>query len=428
MKRVLVISYFYPPYRSVGATRVSKMTKYLADAGWEAHVLTVDGADLPTGADIEIPEGRIHRVRPAFDVMSLPRLLVGQGAVAGRGTELARTWRSEWLWKFGQAYRNIACFPDAQVGWAAPAARAAVRLIGELRPHILFSSSLPNASHLAAWRAARATGVPWVAELRDLWTDNHNFRRIAPLRALERRLERAVLGSADALITPSDVWSAQLQQRFERPTYVVPNGFDPHDYLPGPPPAAGQRFELVYTGMFYNGKQNPMPLFDAIASLARSGAIRPERFRVRFIGQYLAPLAARANEAGISSFVSIEPQVGHREALAAQKAATALLFLDWADGRERGWYSAKIYEYLGAGRPILSVGAADSVVADLLRHTGAGHAAPSSQSVGAVLEDWLAEDDRHGVLTCRSNPDALKPFWRQTAAAALGRVLDAHAR
>ncbi|MGE0444244.1 MAG: glycosyltransferase [Vicinamibacterales bacterium] len=426
MKRVLFISYFYPPYRSVGATRVSKMTRYLADVGWEAHVLTVDAADLPAGAPIEVPEQRIYRIPCSFDVMALPRMLVGRGAVTARGSETTDSWKSASLWRLGQAYRNVVCFPDAQVGWAAPAARAAIRLIGEVRPHVLVSSSLPNASHLAAWRAAAATGIPWVAELRDLWTDNHNFRRIPPLRYLERRLEHKVLSRADALVTPSGVWSDALARRFSRPTYVVPNGFDPLDYPDGCPPAG--RMELVYTGMFYNGKQNPDPLFGAVASLAQSGAIRPEAFRLRFVGQYLAPLAARAEAAGIGPFVAVEPPVPYRDALGLQKSATALVFFDWADGREKGWYSAKIYEYLGAGRPVISIGPQGSVVADLLRRTGAGQTASTRDEARAILAGWLDEQSSTGGVTCRSDAESLRPYWRQTAAATLGRILDAHAR
>jgi hypothetical protein len=429
MKRVLVVSYFYPPYSSVGATRVSKMTRYLRDHNWEPTVLTVADDDRPQGIELEIPPVNIHRVAQTFDVTAGPRSMVGKETVAGRRFARRPGWGSKAFWRLALVYRNVVCFPDPQIGWLLPAVREGRRLIKEVQPHVICSSSFPNTSHLVAYYLARESGIPWVAEMRDLWTDNHNFRRVAPLRFMERLLERMVLSRADALVTVSPVWAALLEKRFGRPTYVVPNGFDPLDYNDLPPPAANNgRFTLLYTGMFYNGKQDPDPLIEAIASMAREGTLKPEQFRLRLVGHYLEPIVARAEAAGVQAFVDVEPPVPYRDSVALQCGATALLFLDWADGREKGWYSAKIYEYLGARRPILSVGPRDSVVAELLHDSRAGVVGQTASEVRGLLTSWIKEYERTGTLICSSDPAALVPHHRQTAAASMADVLNRYAR
>jgi glycosyltransferase involved in cell wall biosynthesis len=329
----------------------------------------------------------------------------------------------EMFWRLGQAYRHLVCFPDGQIGWKRSAVARGLDLARTFQPDVVLSSSLPNTSHLVGRAIARQMRLPWVAELRDLWTENHNFRRVQPLRALEERLERSVLGEADALVTVSEVWAERLYAKYRRPTFVVPNGYDPTDY-PATARPRDSAFTIVYTGMFYDGKQNILPLFEAVARLAATGRIDPHRFRLRFFGHYLGPIAARAEAFGIAPFCEVSPSVPYRDALVLQSEATVLLFLDWADGAIKGWYSAKIYEYLGAGRPILSIGPRDSVVAQLLERTGAGQVARTSQEIESLLLRWLEHFDRCGTVPYTTDEVMRRQFQRQEAAKTMASVLD----
>lgn len=426
MKRVLVISYFYPPFASVGALRVSKMTRYLSDYGWEASVLTTALDDRPTDFALEIPPERVHRVAQSFDVLRFPRAFLGRRSVQGNRFIPSGGRGSSALWQLGMLYRNVVCFPDPQIGFRRPAVREGLRLIEEIQPEVILTSSLPNTAHVVGAALSKRTGVPWIADFRDLWTDNHNFRRVAPLRALERVLERSILRRAAALVTVSEVWADVLRRRFGRPTHVVPNGFDPSDY-PDAAPSSG-KFTLTYTGMFYNGKQSAAPLLGAIAALQREGIITPNNFHLRLVGHYLEPVLAAARVAGVLPLVTLEAAVPYSESLRLQRAATALLFFDWLDGRESGWYSAKLYEYLGARRPILSIGPPSSVAGDLLRRTGAGVVVGTEPQARAVLEGWLREYTTTGTLPDPTDPAALVQYHRQAAAARMANVLNEYAR
>lgn len=424
-KRVLVISYFYPPFSTVGAVRVSKETRYLADHGWDATVITTKHDDRAANLPLEIPAENIHRVDQAFDVLAPPRALVGRKRAEAERYVRSADSRLHLMWRLAETYRHVACFPDPHIGWRRPAIDEGLRLIDTLKPHAILTSSLPNTSHLVGAALAKKTGVPWIAEFRDLWTDNHNFKRFGPLRAIERRLEAHTLAGASALVTVSPAWADLLHRRFDKPAYVVANGYDPNDY-PAPEPA--RVFTLAYTGMFYDGKQNAAPLAEAIANLAAAGEITPENFRVNLVGHYLLPIMAAADRAGILPFVTLDPPVPHTESLRRQVNATALIFFDWFFGAEKGWLSAKIYEYLGARRPIVSVGPRDSAVAALLAKTGAGRVGSSSAELEAILRRWLAEFRATGTVMCATDPLVLAGYQRQSAAAALADVLNRHGR
>lgn len=426
MRRVLVISYFYPPFSSVGGTRVSKLTRYLPSFGWEPMVLTTAHDDRPADMPLEIPERLVYRVNQRFDVLRGPRALLGSKQVEGRRFTTSGS-PSRLLWRMGMLYRNIVCFPDPQMGWYGPAVAEGTRLTLELRPDAILSSSLPNTAHVVASAVSRRTGIPWIAEFRDLWTDNHNFRRIAPLCAVERILERTTLSRAAALVTVSEVWADTLRRRFGKPTYVVPNGFDPVDYPAMAPPESGP-FELIYTGMFYDGKQNPAPLVQAIAAMRRDGVITPETFHLRLIGHYLSPVVGAAQAEGVEDFVHVGRPVSYRESLGVQRRATALLFFDWNDGREKGWYSAKIYEYLGARRPILSVGPHGTAVSALLDRTRAGLVGATAHEVRGILESWITTFRTAGSLQCSSDAATLAAYERRTAAGRMAEILEQHAR
>jgi len=404
---------------------VSKMTRYLKCCAWEPRVLTTAADDRADDLPIEIEADAITRVAPQFDVLTLPRAILGR-TVASRRTRSTMIRRSRLAWQLGMAYRQVACLPDPQIGWLRPAVREGLRLIEAFRPDVILTSSFPNTSHLVGAKLSRTTGVPWVAEFRDLWTDNHNFRRIALLRMFERRLEASVLRHAAAVVTVSETWAELLQKRFGKPTYVVPNGFDSNDYPDVQP--ADDRFTLLYTGMFYDGKQDAASLMEGIAALHRAGAITPATFRIQLAGYYLAPVVGAAQATGVGEYIDVTEAVPHRESLALQRRASALLFFDWNDGREKGWYSAKLYEYLGARRPVLSIGPEGTAARQLLDRTGAGVAAATPAETARALVSWVEEFRRTGTVACHSELEQLARYERRQAARLMADVLERHAR
>jgi hypothetical protein len=206
---------------------------------------------------------------------------------------------------------------------------------------------------------------------------------------------------------------------------VIPNGFDEADYDEDEAPRTplSPRFELVYTGTMYESKQDPTPLFDALAALYQAGSIGPANFRLRMVGWYLQEAERQARERGLAELVQTQPAVPRAEAIQLTRHATAQVFFGWTDGTDSGRYSAKVFEYLAAGRPILAVGPGRDVACRLIEESG-GVVARTREEVTTVLGRWLAEHQATGTLAAAIDRSRLAPFSRRALTRRLAGVLD----
>lgn len=418
-KSVLIVSYFYPPFQSVGALRVSKITKHLPAFGWRPSVLTVANVDLPRTMDVEIPADSVHRT-PALDVNLLPKILLGRERVAAHGFHVARDdLAGRLVATLGETYKRWINFPDGQVGWYPFAVREGLRIIAKDRPRLIYSSALPATCHLISHRLSAITGVPWVAEFRDPWTDNPGYTRPLPLRLLERRLEDRVMSTSSAMVAVTPALAEQTRARFGGPVAMVPNGFDQEDTLTGIPPL--ETFTVTFTGMVYPGRQSARPLFDALSRLRVTGEV-PPGFRVRLVGRNVASIAREADEAGVPEMVESLPQVDRRSALKMQAESTILLLLLWTSD-DHAWYPAKMFEYMGAERPILALGPPSNEAARLLIDCGAGVVASNRSEAEQVLRGWFATY-RSGGASALKSTSAPPAFDRRRLVSGLADLFD----
>ena len=417
--RALFVSFFYPPFNSIGGLRVSKMTRYLLERGWDVRVLTADRDDLSADLPIEISTERITRA-PWFDVNLPVKLLLGRARVRAAGYEPGPG--AGPLRRLGALYRDIVNFPDGQIGWYRGAVRAGQRLVRSWRPDVVVSSALPGTAHLVAAALASAVGAPWIAEYRDPWTDAPGRRRRWPLSTLERSLERRTLATAAGIVTVSEAWAAALRLRWPNtPVTVIPNGFDPRDY-PGDSAPAAPPLRLLYSGRLYE-RQSLQPLFEALRLVASTPDACPVRFDL--MGRYLAAAAEGARRAGCDeSVVRILPPVAHREALAAQQRAHVLVIVLARDG-DIGWRPAKLYEYLGARRPILMLGGTPGHEARMiLLRTGAGVAADDAGAIADQLRSWCSDLRETGAVRCEPDREEVARYDRRRLAADMADFIE----
>ena len=291
-------------------------------------------------------------------------------------------------------------WPDLQAPWRRPAVRAARALLHQKSFNVLVSSSPYPTSHAVAAALKRENPqLRWVADLRDLWADNHNYQMPRWRRAIDSRWERQMLRLADVFTSPTEAWAEQLAQQHEKPGICVPNGYVDYETDTAPAPAASRKFTLLYTGVRYPDNQVILPLLEAIASLRADHLIDPETFQFRWIGTFDAETARLAAELGITPLISQESSVGRRDATRAQAAAHAVLFLQWQDAATDWSSSLKLHEYVGCGRPILALGGhPDSKVSVLLRATGRAALAFSSTEVSATIKQWMDEFRSTGAI------------------------------
>ncbi len=416
----LLISFFYPPFQTVGALRLSKLSKHLPRFGWRPTVLTVANDTNPATMPVEVPEEWVHRTR-MLDVNVLPKLVLGKKRIAEQGFwNLAPTPRGRLLGSAGRLYRNLVNFPDGQIGWLPSALARGAALVRAERPALVYSSAMPATSHLVAAGLALRFGLPWIAEFRDPWTDNPNYDRPPILAAVERLLETKTMANARRIVSVTPEMVEQLSRRFGLPGELVPNGFDPEDAPAGIQLTSA--FTMTFTGMVYPGKQSLRPLFEALVELRRTAEV-PPGFLVRLVGRHVAALAQEANSAGVSDLVTVMPQMSREEALRLQAESTVLLLPLWTDENLGSWYPAKMFEYMGARRPILAIGPWKNEAARLLSTRGAGWVGSTTDEMVPLLRRWF-EDYRRGGAAAVQPGTLLEDFRRDRAAERLAQVFD----
>jgi glycosyltransferase involved in cell wall biosynthesis len=396
--RILSISYYFPPYNAIGALRTGKTMRYLAALGHELRVVTAaEHPGLDASLSVEIPESQVLRVRWATADRLVARLLSRRRAAAGVGNIAPAGAANAIISRAGALYRTLAHFPDETAPGLPGVYRAASALVRAWRPDVILASASPVSTLLIAYLLGRRFGIPWVGELRDLWTENHSYPYPAIRRYFERALERRVLRSAAGLVTVSEPLAQRLRTR-GRPTRVVLNGFDPADYPVDAEPGRSPILRIVYTGHVFAASQDATPLVEAVSLLGDRGRNVQVVFYGRFLGIALRKAMQRATELGVAGSFRIEQPVPHREALRIQRQADVLLLLTWNDPANPGVYTGKLFEYIGARRPILAVGRGGTVADALVRERALGACVTDAPAIADQLARWVDQKSAKGAI------------------------------
>jgi len=433
--RVLVISYYYPPWNVIGSVRLGKITKYLSEYDCEPWVLTLETGLFPNAAGlaVEIPDSRIIRanlgscftrlVRQRLQNISptLP-IVSDNGSIRQRLSSLVML-VLQGLWRYASAQFSDTRFPDRALPWVQPAIKKGTALLKEHRFDAIVSSHGPPSSHIVAAALAKKFNLPWIADYRDLWTQNHFQKRHSLAQWLETRLEKRLLRRASHLTTVSEPLSQQLRELHRTPVTVLHNGFDAADFLLNDVLKTSDKFMIVYTGMIYPGKLDPTPLFAAIRLLYAKWPEVAKHVEIHFLGTDPSLVAHIAAKSQINDQVFIHPRLPNREAIRWQQTADMLLLLVWDDPVAKGIYTGKVFEYLGARRPILATGPSGGVIEALLRETKSGELVNSAEQAAQMILAWWQVKQRTGSTRLPEQADILRPYTRYYQAGILAGVL-----
>jgi glycosyltransferase involved in cell wall biosynthesis len=388
MKRALIITSDFPPQAGTGITRVTRLFRYLPDFDWQPVVVTSDRYG-------GLPDDEARHVHRAGDLVHNLFKPLRRGKIRDVPPEkqyLIPTIPNQSL--FGRL-RDQVMVPDTKLGWLPGAVRLGQNLIDRYRPDVIFSTSPPETAHLVGLRLHQATGLPWVADLRDGWLyepPQLALRRQWLRSRLEGTLERQAILGASAIVVSTGPIGEDLCARYPQAAgrvTTITNGFDQADFasIRRQRPADG-RFLLVYTGALGAGAEGRSadPFFDGLAMLTRQ---RPELpLRVRFVGNIREQEKAAALARGLAPYVEFLPPVSRHDAHQQQRDADALLLVT-APGR-RSEATSKLYEYIAAGAPILAL-AQGNAAAEIVSRYELGVSTPADQpaAIAAALEELI---------------------------------------
>jgi hypothetical protein len=406
MKRVLVITYYWPPSGGSGVQRWVKFAKYLPLEGWQPVIFTPENPEytaIDHTLETEIPrEAEILR-HPILEPYGIYRKLMGKGASTdmktltagasgGAVTEIS-SGKKSFKQRLSLWIRGNLFVPDPRVGWVRPSVRFLKKYLAEHPVNVIVTTGPPHSMHLIGQRLHKELGIPWIPDFRDPWSRMYYLKHLPMTACTWRRLrsmEQSVLDECSTVLAVTPLVQEEFQAQTSTPVAMITNGYDGGDFDQTVAPDG--LFNIVHTGLFA-ADGNPLTLWKVLGAKAWAEPDFKAALRLRLVGKVDREVYQAIEDAGLRENVVDLGYCDHLTAVREQLAATLLVLPLRNDPEYRPILPGKLFEYLASRRPILGIGQEDGAMARVLADTGAG-----------VTADW-------------NNMDAMRAFidqaWEQ---------------
>ena len=380
MKRVLIITYYWPPSGGSGVQRWLKMSKYLPNYDWQPVIYTTENAEYPIidpSLEKDVPTDMEVIRRPIHEPYNFYKKFLGikKEETVKMGFIHEKEKKKSWKVNLSLWIRGNLFIPDARCGWVKPSVKYLKEYLKEHPVDAIISTGPPHSMHLIAMKLKEDLGIPWIADFRDPWTEIDYYDDLHLTRCADRkhhRLEQEVLTKADKVVTVAPDGARRLGRIGNRNVRTIYNGFDRDDdaqtsvNLP-------EKFTITYLGVL-SKIQNPNNLWQALAELIKEDSGFDKNLRINMIGQIDSTVVNTIDLIGLAQHVTYSPCIPHDQVSAAHRSSTLLLLLLMPDNepRAKGLVTGKLFEYMASGRPILCIGPEDGDAARILKETGAG--------------------------------------------------------
>ena len=370
MKKVLIITYYWPPAGGSGVQRWLKFVKYFRDFGVEPVVYTVENPNYPildASLENEIPKGITVLKQPIWEPNNLLSLF------GKKKTESAGFLNPNptFLGKVLQYVRANYFIPDARKFWVKPSVKYLKKYLEETNIDCVITTGPPHSLHLIGLELKQQLPIKWIADFRDPWTEIDYFHQL-PLskKAIKKHyhLEGEVLKNADAVLVVGNTMKKNYDQ-FNSNIHTITNGFDGD--IKELNTKLDDKFSCTHIGLM-NADRNPKMLWEVFSELCGENESFKNDFQLKLIGK-IDPSILKDIEANqLSKNVEVIDYVSHKEVLEFQQKSQVLLLVVNNVPSAKGIITGKIFEYLMAKRPILAIAPSNGDLAEILKNTNAG--------------------------------------------------------
>lgn len=427
MKRVLIITYYWPPSGGAGVQRWLKFSKYLPEYGWKPVIFTPANPEVPN----EDPS-LLKDIHPDTETVHLPiwepyrfykDFLREKTAEKTHPGFISEQKRPDLKQKISVWIRGNLFIPDARKFWIRPAVRYLLNYLQQHPVDAIVSTGPPHSMHIIALKIKEKTGIPWLADFRDPWTEIDFYDQLLLTKMADKRhrfLEKKVLESSDRLVVIGPHMKARFEQVANTNPIVIHNGYDEEDFI-NTQPKNNSWFSIVHVGAM-NKDRNHDVFWKAIRDIIDSRHLTQSQFKIRLIGKVDYTVTASVREHGLENYTEFIPYLPHNEVVNELVSASLLYLPINNTPNAKAIQTGKIFEYIASGRPILGVGPVDGDAAAILRECSAGTMAPFSDEetirtvVTGHLDNYFAGKERHSK-PCRQ-------FSRRNLTEQMAKILD----
>lgn len=369
-KKVLIVTYYWPPAGGPGVQRWLKFAKYLRENDWEPVVLTTRKGWYPlTDITLEndVPKDLTVIKTNSFEPLKYYSVLSKEGKDATNFGMVGYRESQGLFKKVSRFIRANLFVPDARRGWNYFAVRAASGLIRRDKIDIIITTGPPHSSHLIGLELKELFDIPWMADFRDPWVKmlyNDFLPRLNLVKSYDVGLEKKVIEAADCIITISERLKHELTG-IPQKTVVLPNGYDDDDFK-DLTSRDSTHFTLVHTGSL-GVYQNSEGLWRALQELTSEDKSFKNDLKIELVGKTDDFLIKRAWHHQLADNIKTHPYVNHDEVVKRMVDSSMLLFIIANVSNNEMIIGGKLLEYLAAQRPLLALGPVDGEAANLLK-------------------------------------------------------------
>lgn len=394
MKRVLIISYYWPPTGGSGVQRWVKFAKYLPSEGWQPVIYTPENPEqlaVDASLQAEVPEAaEIIRTR-IIEPYELYKNLLRKSGHSKEAVEVnpVNAQNKSMLQKAAMWVRGNLFRPDPRCLWIRPSVRFLKKYLSEHPVDLIVTTGPPQSMHMIGLRLARETGLPWIADFRDPWTRIFYFKHLSMTPATVRwhkKMEKRVLDEASAVVAVSPLVQQEFQAMTATPVELITNGFDecdfPSEKCTEAYGGAEQEFVITHTGLFA-ADGNPTVLWDVLAEKCREDKNFRKLLKIKLIGKTDEQILKALKNRGLDGSLTDMGYQPHSVAVDEQRKASVLILPLRKEPEYKAVLPGKLFEYMASERPVLGIGQPDGAMAMIL----------SEAKTGTVL-DW---EDKKGI-------------------------------
>jgi glycosyltransferase involved in cell wall biosynthesis len=425
LKKVLIITYYWPPSGGAGVQRTLHFAKCLGDYNCIPYLLTVD----PAYASYPVIDESLKSIVPSnlnvtytksFEALNILSAVAGKDKVPYGGFTNQK--KSSFFQDVLKWIRGNFFIPDARVGWVKYATQKAAELIREHQIDCILISSPPHSSQLIGLKLKKEfPHLKWVADLRDPWTDIYYYKELLHTNWAKKKdlaIEKKVLERADSILVVSNYIKYAFAEKSLKVNVdkinVLPNGFDENDFLIEES-KSDDKFYITYVGTMADSYK-PAVFFEALSKLITANNL--DHLVFRFVGSVPQHIKEQLQELKINAeFIG---HVKHQEAVKFMKQTNLLLLvIPDAPGAE-GILTGKLFEYLGAKKRIIGIGPSNGDAATILKECNAGVMFDRSDKNGLFkfLFEEIVNDNRHQL-----NNEEVKKYTRKQLANQLSTII-----
>ena len=383
MKRVLIITYYWPPTGGSGVQRWVKFAKYLPSEGWEPVIYTPENPEqlaVDHSLEKEIPENikvlKTHITEP----YELYKKFLRKSGHTQEAVEVnpVNAQKKSFAQKAAMWVRGNFFRPDPRCLWIRPSVKYLKKYLEEHPVDLIVSTGPPQSMHLIGRRLARETDIPWIADFRDPWTKIFYFKHLSMTRATQRwhqRMEKKVLDDATAVVAVSPLVQQEFQAMTQTPVELITNGYDecdfPHGKCEEATGGADRNFVITHTGLFA-ADGNPTTLWKVLADKCSKDDNFKKLLKIKLIGKTDEQIISSIKEAGLEENLIYLGYQPHAVAVEEQRRASLLILPLRKEPEYKAVLPGKLFEYLASWRPVLGIGQPDGAMSMILNTTKTG--------------------------------------------------------